>query len=216
MNELSRGRLDDALTAIDSANAADPAFLVHEGRSVTRSQLYGWRMSQKLHEFCARPSEHLQIAARAQHIERWLIPRTSYPEGRIGYLSWRKDLQKHHAQRTGDIMRLAGYGEADVARVSALLRKERLKHDPEVQMLEDVVCLVFLAHEADEFIAKHDDDKVRDILAKTSRKMSKEGLLAAGRLELSPRLTKLLGEALSSDQQNRIGAFSRERLVPPA
>lgn len=181
-------RLEQALTLIDAANAADPA-----GEAVR----YGERMTAALAAFEPAASEPLRIAARAQHIERWTIPRASYPEGRIGYLTWRKDLQKLHARRAGEIMAASGYGPDDIARAGSLLRKERLKQDAEAQTLEDVICLVFLEFEAPAFIAKHDDDKVRDILAKTARKMSARGLEAAGRLTLESRLSRLLGEALA-------------------
>ena len=188
-------RLARVLAAIDAANAADP-HLAPDGQP--QALLYGRRMSETLARFATQASEVLQIAARGQHIERWTVPRAAYPEGRIAYLTWRKDLQKHHAARCGAIMAAEGYGADDIARVGTLLRKERLKQDPEVQTLEDVICLVFLIHEAEAFIAKHEDAKVRDILAKTARKMSPVGLAAAGALSLPPRLARLLGEALAS------------------
>jgi hypothetical protein len=188
-------RLARVLAAIDAANAADP-HLAPDGQP--QALLYGRRMSETLARFAPQASEPLRIAARGQHIERWTIPRASFAEGRIAYLTWRKELQKHHAARCGAIMAAEGYGEDDVARVGALLRKERLKQDPDVQALEDVICLVFLTHEADAFIARHDDAKVRDILAKTARKMSPAGLAAAAALSLPPRLARLLGEALAS------------------
>jgi hypothetical protein len=187
-------RLEKVLAAIDGTNARDP---VKVGE-IARAVLYGQRMSRCLEDFMPAASEHLRIAARAQHIERWIIPRESYPEGRIAYLSWRKALQQHHARRTAEIMREHGYPEADVERVGSLLRKERLKYDADVQTLEDVICLVFLQYEAPEFIAKHDDEKVVDILAKTARKMSQHGLKAAGKLDLDPRLARLLARALES------------------
>ena len=181
-------RLDNVLAAIDRVNAADPA---------SRAELYGQRMSETLAAFQPEASEPLRIAARAQHIERWISPRETYDEGRIGYLKWRKDLQHHHAKRTAGLMREAGYGDAEIARVGQLLRKERLKMDAEAQALEDVICLVFLKHEAPEFIAKHDDAKVRDILAKTAKKMSERGIAEAAKLSLDPRLARLLTEALT-------------------
>jgi hypothetical protein len=181
-------RLTQVLAAIDAVNSRDPV--------AERALVYGRRMSAVLERFAPKASELLQIAARAQHIERWMVPRESYPQGRIAYLQWRKDLQQHHAKRTGELMREAGYGEDEIARMASLLRKERLKYDADVQVLEDVICLVFLEYEAPEFIAKHPDDKVRDILAKTAKKMSARGIEAAGRLALDPRLARLLAEAL--------------------
>ena len=181
-------RLEHALTLIDAANAADPA---------GQAELYGRRMSAALERFVPDAAEPLKLAARAQHVERWTIPRGSYPEGRIGYLTWRKDLQKLHARRAGEIMAQCGYGQDEIARTGSLLRKERLKQDEDAQTLEDVICLVFLEFEAPPFIAKHDDTKVRDILAKTARKMSARGLESAGKVPMHPRLARLLVEALA-------------------
>ena len=189
-----RRRLAAVLDAIDQANAQDPV----AADGTPRALLYGIRMSETLASFAGEASDNLQIACRAQHIERWTSLRLSYPEGRIGYLKWRKDLQLHHAKRTGELMAAAGFGEEDIGRVASLLKKERLKSDAEAQTLEDVACLVFLQYEAAGFIAPHDDDKVRDILAKTAKKMSAKGLAAASRLKLDDRLARLLGEALAN------------------
>ena len=180
-------RLTAAYDLIDAANAQDPAGL---------AETYGRRMTETLEFFAPDAPEPLKIAARAQHIERWTIPRSAYPEGRIPYLTWRKELQKLHARRAGEIMAQCGYSEEEIARAGSLLRKERLKQDTDAQTLEDVICLVFLQHEAEPFIAKHDDDKVRDILAKTAKKMSEKGLAAAGSVPMGERLARLLGEAL--------------------
>ncbi len=191
---MTTDRLNLALADIDAANSRDPTAA---GSGIAKELLYGQRMSEVLGQFMPGAPEVLQIAARAQHIERWVIARASYGEGRIAYLKWRKDLQQHHAKRAAGIMASNGYDEDDIAKVSALLRKEQLKHNPLTQALEDVICLVFLKYEAAEFIAAHDDGKVRDILAKTAKKMSARGLAEASKLTLDPRLGRLLSEALT-------------------
>ena len=191
-------RLDIVAAAIDEANARDPTLVEADGKLHPKALLYGKRMSAVLAKFMPDAPEVLLIAARAQHIERWVNQRASYPEGRIAYLKWRKDLQQYHAKRCGELMRGAGYGEDDVEKVGALLRKEHLKYDPLTQTLEDVICLVFLQYEAPEFIALHDDAKVRNILAKTARKMSPLGLAEAGKLTLDARVARLLKEALAT------------------
>src|SRR5262249_44208984 len=142
-------------------------------------------------------SAHLRIAARGQHIERWTSPRKSYPDGRVGYLKWRKDLQDFHARRLAALMAAAGYGESDIARVGVLVRKERLKFDPEVQTLEDVACLVFLAYYLDDFLGKTDPDKMPGILAKTWNKMSEAGRAQALKLALPPAVPALLEQGLA-------------------
>ncbi len=197
---MSEPRLDTVLGLIDKANAADPNTIDDDGRDRPAELVYGERMDSALAGFRPGSSEHLQIAARGQHIERWTSPRHSYPEGRVGYLKWRKDLKDFHARRTAELMTEAGYGEDDCARVGALIRKERLKQDPEAQTLEDTACLVFLEHYAAEFIDGHTDEKVIDILAKTARKMSSDGIAAAAGLPMAPRLAALLTRALEGHE----------------
>ena len=159
-------RLHRALALIDQANAADP-----KGEALA----YGERMSAELARLAPDASEVLQIAARGQHVERWLLPRTDYPEGKAGYLEWRREQGRRHGQRVAGIMAESGFDAADCDRVGVLLRKEGLKRDAEVQLLEDVICLVFLRWYFADFAAKHAPDAVLDIVQKTARKMSAEG-----------------------------------------
>ena len=53
-------------------------------------------------------------------------------------------LKKFHAEQTAEILRDTGYNEETIDRVKHLILKKRLKLDPEVQSLEDALCLVFL------------------------------------------------------------------------
>lgn len=160
--------LKNVLEAIDKANAADPT--QEDGQPA--ALIYGHRMSEELGRLFPNASEALTIAARGQHIERWIKPRKTYPEGKAGYHAWRRDLARHHAERVGGIMRDAGYPETDIEAAAKMLRKEGLKRDPEVQALEDTICFVFLKWYFAPFAAKHEDDKVLDIVRKTARKMS--------------------------------------------
>jgi hypothetical protein len=159
-------RLHQALAEIDVANRADP-----KGEALA----YGERMTTELARLFPAASDVLQIAARGQHVERWLLPRADYPEGKAGYLAWRREQARRHALRVGGIMANAGYPQADCDRVGVLLRKEGLKRDPEVQALEDVICFTFLRWYFADFSAKHDAASVLDIVQKTARKMSDEG-----------------------------------------
>jgi len=190
-------RLATVLAAIDAANARDPNRIETGGRREPAELVYGQRMSLTLARMAPDASAHLQIAARGQHIDRWTSPRKSYPDGRIGYLKWRKDLKDFHAGRLGEIMAAAGYGTDDIARVGSLVRKERLKLDVEAQMLEDIVCVVFLEHYIDGFMAKTDREKLADILAKTWAKMSPLGHEHALRLALAPDIPRLLEQGLA-------------------
>jgi len=190
-------RLATVLAAIDAANARDPNRIETGGRREPAELVYGQRMSLTLARMAPDASAHLQIAARGQHIERWTSPRKSYPDGRIGYLKWRKDLKDFHAGRLGEIMAAAGYGTDDITRVGSLVRKERLKLDAEAQMLEDIVCVLFLEHYIDGFMAKTDREKLADILAKTWAKMSPLGHEHALRLGLAPDIPRLLEQGLA-------------------
>ena len=131
---------------------------------------------------------------RGQHIERWLSPRSAYPEGKTGYFAWRNSAKKRHAERLGQIMAASGYDEAAIARVGALVRKERLRTDREAQTLEDVACIVFLTHYLEEFLGKTDADdaKLARILAQTWNKMSPRGRGEAEKLELPAKALELL------------------------
>jgi Domain of unknown function (DUF4202) len=164
-------RLAHALSLIDAANAGDPK---HED-GLPAALLYGERMSAELHRLFPSASDILQIAARGQHVERWLLPRADYPEGKAGYLSWRKEQARRHALRVGGMMAEAGYPVADCDRVGVLLRKEGLKRDAEVQALEDVICFTFLRWYFQPFAKDRDPAEVQDIVTKTARKMSSEG-----------------------------------------
>lgn len=197
--ETAEPRLAAALAAFDRANAADPQREETAEGAQPKALLYGRRMSVCLARLYPEASPELRLAARAQHIERWRIPRDSYPAGRVGYLTWRRDLKAYHAQRAAEILGPLGFEEAGIARVGALLRKERLKQDPESQALEDVACLVFLEHEFAAFAEGHGDDKVVDILRKTWRKMSDVGHRAALALPLEGRAGRLVAQALEPE-----------------
>jgi hypothetical protein len=193
---MTDARLEHVFAAIDAANARDPNTVETNGGHEPAELVYGRRMSETLARLAPEASVHLEIAARGQHIERWTSPRKSYPEGRPGYLKWRNDLKDYHARRLGEIMAEAGYPAEDAARVGSLVRKERLKRDPEAQMLEDVICLVFLAHYIEGFRLKTDDGRLTDILAKTWAKMSPFGHEHALKLALGPEIPRLLEEGL--------------------
>jgi hypothetical protein len=126
-----------------------------------------------------------------------MIPRSSYPLDRIGYLSWRTALYRFHAAEVAGILREVGYDEATVERVASLVRKERIKGDAAAQTLEDVACLVFLENSFADFAAAHDDEKVINILRRTWRKMSERGREMALTLEIPPEAAALLRRALA-------------------
>ncbi|WP_439543519.1 DUF4202 domain-containing protein [Hyphomicrobium sp.] len=177
--------LEAAYALIDDANARDPNLISADGASVPAELIYGRRMTAMLARVYPNASDDVRLAVRAQHIRRWEVPRASYPMDRPGYLRWRKDLGRKHAEWAGEILHGLGIGADQVARVGALIRKENFRRDAEAQAVEDTAALVFLAHYAEDFAAKHPADKVVSILVKTLAKMSDEGKAAALSLDLS-------------------------------
>jgi hypothetical protein len=175
-------RFRAAIAAIDAVNAEDPSTEPDGALTAPSALLYGRRMSAWLLRLAPDASEELRLAARAQHIGRWKMPRATYPEGRDGYLAWRVALAQFHAATAGQILADLGYGPDSIARVGGLLQKKQLKRDGDVQTLEDAACLVFLETQFPAFAAKHPDEKVIDILQKTAAKMSAQGLAEATRL----------------------------------
>ncbi len=190
-------KLETVLQKIDQSNNQDPNQDIYQGKRVAKEWLYGQRMSERLTQFEPGASELLQIAARGQHIQRWSIPRSDYPEGRVGYKHWRTDLGKFHGEKTAELMLQTGYSEQDAERVKTLLQKKGLKQDAEVQMLEDVICLVFLEHYLAPFAEKHSEPKLISIIQKTWGKMSEKGHQAALKISYQPEHLALIQKALA-------------------
>jgi hypothetical protein len=184
------------MAAFDAANARDPNQILTKGSPQPRELVYSQRMTDWLQRLDPSASEPLRLAARAQHICRWTRPRSDYPMTRAGYHRWRTDLGRFHAETAGRIMREAGYDQSTIDRVGSLLRKEHLKTDPEAQMLEDVICLVFLENYFADFASQHPREKVIGIVRKTWKKMSRRGHEQAMKLSLSPAVAELVAEAI--------------------
>ena len=195
---MATSRFERAIEGFDRANREDPNRVVADGVEQPKELLYARRMTARLDRFAPDAPEPVRLAARSQHIRRWTVSRTDYPEGRDGYRRWRTDLARFHASTAAVILREVGYDDATVVRVESLLRKERLKTDPDVQLLEDVICLVFLEHYLSDFVEKQDDATLVGVLRKTWRKMSDYGRQAALELNLSVELRALIERAVAS------------------
>jgi sirohydrochlorin ferrochelatase len=186
-----------AFSQIDTANAADPNSVDIDGTTRPAELVYSERMSALLQRLVPDASEALRLAARAQHLRRWTIPRETYPMDRAGYHRWRGELKRRHAEWAAEILQDCGFDAPAIERVGQLIRKENLKTDAESQALEDVACLVFLQHYAADFAAKHDREKMIGIVQKTWKKMSDRGHEAALTLALDPAVRELVVEALA-------------------
>ena len=182
-------RYEKAIAAFDAINAGDPNFETVGAAREPKELLYARRMTEMLERFAPDASETVRLAARCQHIRRWEIPRANYPATPEGYKAWRTRLLDYHAEISAAVLRDCGYDEAMVASVASVVRKERLKRNPDAQLLEDVIGLVFLQHYLADFVKGHpvyDEAKYVDILQKTFRKMSSRGRHAAATLITLP------------------------------
>jgi len=188
--------LDQVFSAIDQLNSGDPNIELVSGIEYGKEQLYSQRMNEQMLTFYPKASDELRIAAYAQHVQRWVSKRSDYPEGRAGYYQWRVGLGKMHAQLAKEEMAKAGYPEESQQQVFRLLTKQGIKLNADVQVLEDVICLVFLQYYFMPFAAKHSEEKVISIVQKTWAKMSEEGHKAALALELESVAQELIQKAL--------------------
>ena len=195
---------DKAVALIDAANNEDPNKESADSKIWPKELLYSHRMSDMLQRYLPDADEAMKLAIRAQHIQRWKSPRNAYPMDRIGYLKWRKDLYKFHAQTAADLLVQAGYGEDVIDRVKQAVAKKGIKDNPDTQLLEDVSGLVFIEHYMLEFADKHpeyDEEKWLDIIRKTWKKMSDRAhqFALSGGIQLPGPLVPLIQKAVANN-----------------
>jgi hypothetical protein len=184
--------IDTAIEAIDAVNGDDPNLWNGEPLALVQGRLaHGWVLRLE-----PDASAALLLAARAHHLRRWVVPRNSYPEGRPGYLRWRRDQKTRHASELRELLEQAGVDPPTVDRAVTIVAKTGLGHDPEVQVFEDAVCLTFVQTQLDSTADKLDADHMVEVIAKTLAKMSDAGRTAALTIELDARGAELVGRAL--------------------
>ncbi len=192
---MSSSPLQQAFARFDAYNATDPNQETFEGKTYPKEVLYAERMTKKLNDYAPDSAEYMQLAVRCQHIGRWEIARNSYPMDRPGYLMWRSQLKLHHTKIAEPILRDCGYDEATINKVKALLLKKNLKQNPDTQLIEDVICLVFVEFYLDDFASQHSEEKMIDILQKTLKKISPQGIEAALKIPMTDYVKSLIMQA---------------------
>lgn len=194
---------DKAVELFDAANSEDPNREADEsGKEWPKELLYSQRMAEMQQRYIPNADDAVKLAIRAQHIQRWKSPRSDYPMDRIGYLKWRTDLYKFHADTTGKLLAEAGYDDTFIERVKLAVGKKNLKSNPDTQQMEDVVDLVFIEYYMLAFAEKHpeyDEAKWIDIIQKTWKKMSDEAqaFALAGNIQLPEPLIPLIQKAVA-------------------
>lgn len=190
-------RFTKVRNSIYAAHDEDPTKITIDGNEVPYETHYAHKMESYLSKRAPDASDVLRLAICAQHFRRWEVPRSSYPMTKVGYHSWRSGLKKRQAELVGKIMQVY-YSEEDTKRCMSLIEKEGLRQgEEEVQVLEDVACLVFLDDQFDDFQQKHDEDKLVNILKKTWVKMSAKGQEMALELPMTGESRALVEKALN-------------------
>ena len=193
---MDDARFRRAIEAFDRANSEDPNHQLSNGVLRHKELVDAERLSAWVDRLDPNASEALRLAARCQHIRRWELPRSSFSNDRIGYLKWRTELGRFHAETAARLLEAAGYDAATIDAVRRINVKQGLHSNPDTQTMEDALCLTFLEHEFEAFAEKHSDEKLINILQKTWKKMSPRGQSAAEKLALSSRARALLARAL--------------------
>jgi len=193
---VDRLRHEQAIAAIDLANGDDPNTLTWAGHERPKELLHAELMTAWVRRLDPDASEAQLLAARAHHLRRWSLPRDDYPEGRAGYLRWRKDLNRRHVDETGAILAGLGYHDDEIARVGELIAKTGRLADPQVQTHEDALCLVFLQTQFTALADRLGDDKTVEVLQRTLVKMGPRARSEALDLALSRRERMLVERAL--------------------
>jgi hypothetical protein len=191
-------RLERALAAIDAANADDPNRITVRGVEQPKELAHAALVTGWVRELAPQPSDALLLAARAHHLRRWTIPRASYPVGRAGYLRWRTALHEQHARDVAETLSAVGVDAETIERVQRLVRKDDLGVDPDAQILEDALCLVFLETQFHDLAARLDPVRFARVVEKTLAKMSGAAIELAQTLDLPDDDRALLVAALGA------------------
>jgi hypothetical protein len=186
-------RFDAAIARLDAENSRDP----NRENGQPRELLYARRLTDWVLKLCPQAPEPLRLAARCQHIRRWESPRENHPPTRAGYLKWRADLKKFHAEISGAILRETGYDEETIRRVQELNLKKNFPADAECRVLEDALCLVFLEFQFAALAAKSDDGKMINALRKSWEKMTEAARTEALKLDYGAHEKNLIARALA-------------------
>ncbi len=194
---MNQEKLNQATELFDQENSQDPNQQIWNGKEYPKELLYSKWLEDWIRKLEPNPSETLLLASHSQHLCRWMIPRSTFEEGKIGYLQWRKKLYQFHADKSAEILKKVGYSEEIIQKVQSIHLKKNLKTDKEVQIMEDALCLVFLEFQFEEFIKKTPKEKMPQIIQKTWRKMSEKAKEFALKISFSKDGFQLIKEALN-------------------
>ncbi|MBN8413808.1 DUF4202 domain-containing protein [Halomonas litopenaei] len=193
---MSPAPFDLACSRLDAMHADDSRRIEVDGQQQPQELWHAGRMSAWLERLDPKAPELVRLAVRNQHLKRWEVPRSDYEEGRIGYLTWRRDQGKRAGLLAAEVMRSSGYSDADADEVARMIRKQGLGRDPGTQAVEDCACLVFLENYFADFSRQVDHDHLIRIVQMTWKKMSPAAHQLALGLPMSDEARAIVEEAL--------------------
>lgn len=196
-------RFKAAIAQFDAANAEDPNRETLAGASRPRELVYAERLTGWVVRLAPRAGEVLLLASRCQHLRRWEIPRASHPQTRAGYLLWRSELKRFHAEKAGAILAEVGYPATSVEAVQSLNLKKNFPADPDSRVLEDALCLVFLQYQFADLAARTDEEKMINALRKSWNKMTDQARAEALKLNFGDKEAAFIARALGGGSGSR-------------
>jgi hypothetical protein len=191
---LQKAQIEKIITRFQEENAKDPNKIQFNGKEYPFELLYSDWLSDWINKITSEPSTALKLAGYCQHLKRWEIPRSSYPMDKNGYHKWRTRLYSFHAEEAEKILQEEKCEEKIIALVRTIVLKKDRLNNPDVQRMEDALCLVTLEHQMKDFAPKYSDEKLTDILKKIIKKMSIQGIELAMNLQHSNRIKSILSD----------------------
>jgi hypothetical protein len=191
-------RLLQAVIAFEQIGKHDPKRIVVDGTSQPRQigeaqVLLGFVLALE-----PTPSSALMLACHCQHLGRFGSPRDEFPAGREGYRAWRVEAARRSAAEAARILTNLGFEAEFVEAVSAIVTKRGRGQNPDVQAMEDALCLSFLTLDAPEFAGRHSEPEMLRIVQRTWLKMSERSRTFALEQPLAPAVRLLVEKALAA------------------
>ncbi len=194
-------KVQNALNKFDDYNRNDPNIFTSQGKKYPQELFLADKLFNWINKLEPHASLPLRLASKAQHIGRWEIPRTAFPMDKNGYLAWRKELARHHAATACGILRNLAFSDEIITSVEQIILKKKIKGNPDVQAMENALCLVFLEFQYEDFYPKH-EEKIVNILKRSLLKMDKTGHEYALQLPYSSAGLTYINAALAELQKD--------------
>ncbi len=189
---MSSSVIDDLLEAIDRYNESDPA--QRGGQPVAK--LHGQRGSFWLGQLTGRPGAALTLSARAHHVGRFEVPRSSFAAGRVGYHQWKSAAREYCAGVLGELGDACSVDVDVLSEACELVRKTSTDKDS-AQVHQDVCSLVFFEVDAAELSQRLTAAQVERAVRSTLAAMSDSARVFLDS-ELIPTEVRTLVDTVSS------------------